>query len=157
MPNVLQPTVVQVEAPQATVVHVGTPGLQGSPGPPGPAGPAGSSVEVLTASMPISAFRCVSVSPDGDASHTDPNSLPSVESIVGISATAAAMAGQSINVTIRGRVVNPAWSFTPYEPVFVAAGGVVTQTPSSSLVSRQIGVALSAHAIFFFPLQPFFF
>lgn len=154
MPDVLQPTVVQVEAPQTTVVHVGTPGLQG---PPGPMGPAGSSVEVLTAAMPVSAFRCVSVSPDGYATHTDPNSLSAMDSIAGISATAAAMAWQSINVTIRGRVVNPAWSFTPYEPVFVAAGGVVTQTPPSSLVSRQIGVALSAHAIFFSPLQPFFF
>lgn len=154
MPScVIQPTVVQVEAPQTTVVHVGTPGLQG---PPGPMGPAGSSVEVLTAAMPVSAFRCVSLLPDGRAALTDPLDDVSMQAIAGLSTSAAGAAGASINVG-RGFIQNPAWSLAPNSPIFVGADGALTQSPPTAIVSRQVGIALSATSIHFNPLQPFFF
>lgn len=55
-------------------------------------------------------------------------------------------AGSVVTYTTLGPVENPAWSWTPLQPIYLGNGGVLTQTPPDSSTCAfllQVGVALS--------------
>lgn len=120
----------------------------GVQGPPGPPGPAGTLVNSSTAVTALSAYKVVSADGTGVAI-TDPMSIMSVDTILGITTTAAATPGMSVNFQTSGLVVNPAWSFIPDQPVFCGFGGSLTQEPPAAPISRQLGVAVAPDRVFF--------
>lgn len=114
---------------------------QGMSGPPGPSGEFLASV----ATEAISALRVVA-STSGGVDLVDPSILSSVSRIVGVSVHAAA-SGAALTVRRSGIMSDPAWSWTPGQPLFAGAAGVLTAVAPSSVAIRQVAVAVDATTI----------
>ncbi len=127
-------------APTTTVIYGGL------SGPVGPAGPSGAEALTRTALGSVQAFYVVSSINATQVAHTDPSSLESITSSLGISLQSATN-GNSVDIKTNGVVNENSWSWTPDLPVFVGSGGQLTQTAPSSGYLRRVGVALSATSI----------
>ncbi len=94
----------------------------------------GFSTTVLAA-QPLGGHRAVTV----DGFHADPEDA---DSLAGIT-TAAGAAGSVVDVVVKGPMVEPSWNWTPGQPVFIGALGVLTQNPSTTGLIRRIAWAVS--------------
>lgn len=110
-------------------------------GPAGRDGTQGGEVATFIAGAVLSGHRALYS--DGAAvryaSADDPSSA---ERCVGISLQAAAPGGEVL-VRRAGLLIEATWTWTP-GPVFLAAGGVMSQTAPDSGVLLQLGIALDA-------------
>ncbi len=142
-----QTTVVQTSATSVTVVTVA------EQGPAGPAGPAGGSVAVqgYVATVTVSAYPAVAAIAGGIALG-DSAQAALAGAIVGI-ATAGTAAGSSCPVQYAGELTYNGWTWVMGKPIFVGAGGVLTQTPPATGFLQSVGTPTSATSLFI-NLQP---
>ena len=112
----------------------------GPTAPPGPPGIPGGRV-TATAGQTLSGHRAVAFSDAGEVVYADNATPGHAWASVGITA-AAALSGADVEVVTAGELVEPSWSWTPGLPVFVGAGGVLTQDAPQDpgVFCRVIGV-----------------
>ena len=102
----------------------------------------------LVAHTGVSGHRAVMATPLG-AAHADPANAGAV---VGISKNAAA-AGDLVGIATQGTLTEPTWTWTPGQPVFFIADGLLTQTVPTTVAVMPIGTALTPTSIFINPLH----
>lgn len=96
----------------------------------------------ITAKQVMGAYRAVGY----DGFYTQPDA-DSLATYAGVSRMAT-IVDDPINVVRQGLMTEPAWTWTPDAPIFIAANGVLTQTlPSAGNPVRRIGWAISATEI----------
>ncbi len=137
-----------IEVPEIIVVTVG------ESGPRGIQGESGGETQEYTASEAMSAYRVVVI--DGDTAVRLASNLNAAHRsvVLGITETAAAALG-TVRVRRIGKIENAVWAWAPFEPVFVGAAGVLTQTPPAApaVFSQIIAMAMSATALFVWPRE----
>ena len=112
-------------------------------GPPGPAGPSGTSVFDLNADASnISAFTAVAVQ-NGALVAGDSSNTQLFGAIAGV-ATNSAQSGMSVAVQASGLLSYNGWNWTLGQPVFVGAGGILTQTAPTTGFAQVAGYPVSA-------------
>lgn len=121
------PTVV-IQPQLSRTVEVITAGPQGPTGPSGPPGPAGGNVIALPAATALGGHRVVRSTGDGRCGYASADNPLHGDDVLGIT-LGAAVAGANANVQVAGEVTEPSWAWTPQEPVFLGANGVLTQEP----------------------------
>jgi hypothetical protein len=138
-----QPTLVQVTVTRRERQYV-TAGRQGPPGVRGPIGPPGGTHFVDSAVVALGGQRAVAPAAAGlvYADHADPTR----DQAVGIT-TGATAAGEPAVVQTVGRMDEPSWSWTPHEPIWLSADGLLTQAPPTAGALVCLGVALSPSAM----------
>lgn len=93
----------------------------------------------ITAQEVINAFRAVGY--DGYFTQPDADSLSRYAGVTRM----ATVIGDPINVVRSGLMTENGWNWTPNQPVFISANGVLTQTqPSVGNPIRRIGWAITA-------------
>ena len=109
-------------------------------GPQGPQGTPGTNATATTviAAVPLGGFRAVI----DDGNYADGTNM---DRYIGVTKSAVA-AGLAVEVQKDGPLTDPSFSFTPGQPVFASASGVLSQTPSSVNI-RRIGWASTATTI----------
>lgn len=90
----------------------------------------------------IGGHRLVALDTAGKAVYTT-----DYKTIVGMTINAADT-DDPVGVVVAGPVTEPSWSWTPGEPLFAAANGLMTQTPPTTGTLLQVGVATSETSIF---------
>lgn len=140
---------VEVSVPSPVVIEVTT----GLIGPPGPTGPSGSANVTGMAVQPVSALRAISRIGTG-VEHTDVSSLNSLSKFEGVSINAAGV-GFEVTIFKSGLLTDVSWNWTDGLPIFIGAGGVLTQTPSALIASQEVAIAVSPTSILLKP-QPLF-
>lgn len=128
--------------------------LIGGTGPAGPPGPAGGSMLDLPASGTIGGHKAVCNS-NGSAVYADHTDSSTAHTLVGISYNAAAD-GDTVSIVTGGPVIEPTWSWTPQQPLYVGTGGNLTQTAPTSGYIRRIGFAQTSTTVFVQIFQPLF-
>lgn len=118
--------------------------VSGRQGPPGPAGPTGVSEQVFTADGAVSALRVV-VLDAGGLNYAQPDAAD-VFRLVGISKTSGA-SGSDITVVTGGSMYEATWNWDTTKPIYLAADGVLTQTPPPSGWHVEVGHPYSATRI----------
>lgn len=113
-------------------------------GPPGPPGPGGTFLETVAVG-PISALRVVAAGGAG-AELVNPASVASMARMIGVTVNAAGN-GAALTVRRSGLMTDQSWSWTPAQPIFCGAGGVLTHVAPTSVAIRQVAVAVSATTI----------
>lgn len=92
----------------------------------------------------VGAFAAVGPDAAGQLVTCSCDTLSDALRVQGVS-LASAVAGGGVNVRTAGLVENPAWTFTPNQPVFVGLNGALTQSlPVSAVFSRVVGLAVGA-------------
>ncbi len=127
---------------EPTIVQVTVPGLQG---PPGPSGAAGVQTLTLPASHDLSGHRAVVATAAG-AAYADPGDPSYQDAVIGIT-TGAALAGETVSIQAAGEMVEPSWSWTPGQPIFVGASGALTQSPPANGWVQIVALAVTATRI----------
>ncbi|WP_103018103.1 hypothetical protein [Alicycliphilus denitrificans] len=131
--------VVEHEAtPETIVVTRGIPGPRGQQGIPGPAGGAAF---VRQTDAPLSALCVVWEDAAGVVRPVDYDDMDHVYLISGLTLTATPSAGD-VTVQRSGPVDDTAWTWTP-GPVYLGAGGALTQAPPADGFDILIGYAVS--------------
>lgn len=134
-------------------IHVVAVGQQGPPGIQGPAGPAGASVTTYVAGEALGGNRAVKADASGQAVYAT-NTDAASQHLLGVT-TGAASAAANVGVQRAGVMVEPSWSWTPNQPVFLGVNGVLTQTyPTGALLSIIVGFALTPTSIHLSPREP---
>lgn len=98
----------------------------------------GFSTTVLAAE-PLGGHRAVTVT----GFHANPEDA---DLLAGIT-SAAGVLGSTVDVVVKGFVEEGSWNWTPDQPIFLGAAGVLTQNPSTTGTIRRIAWAVSATAI----------
>ena len=96
---------------------------------------------------PISSARVVYASAAG-IDLADKDTLTVQDKILGLTLTSAAGAGESVTILGEGYSVDPSYSFSP-GAIWLGNSGLLTQTPPTSGLWIQLGVALSATELYF--------
>lgn len=147
MPNKVVATV------EVRDIHVVAQGQQGPPGAQGPPGPAGASVTSYVAGETLGGNRAVKANVSGQAVYAT-NTDAASQHLLGVT-TGAAVFGDNVSVQRSGVMVEPSWSWSPNQPVFLGANGVLTQTyPTGALLSIIVGFALTPTSIHLSPREP---
>lgn len=111
----------------------------------------------VIADADLSGHRLVAPQADSGVLYASSGSLADLSRPVWLT-TGAIMTGQSGLVTYLGSVAEPSWSWTPGQPVYLGAAGVLTQTVPSLAggfaFSLQVALATSATELFFNPKSP---
>lgn len=68
------------------------------------------------------------------------------DAVVGIT-TGSATPGGEVTVRTDGVMIEPSWTWTPEEPVFLGLNGLITQTAPATGVVVELGVALTTTSI----------
>ena len=105
----------------------------------------------MTAGESLSALRAVTVGSDGRVIYADVMDV-ATRNVIGVTETAAAE-DATVRIRHQHHLTDSSWSWTPGQPVYVGAGGVLTQTPPSATYIVHVGVAISATSIFI-DIQP---
>lgn len=111
-------------------VEVITAGPQGRRGEAGPIGPAGGNVLALPAATTLGGHRVVRSTGNGMCGYASAADLTHGDDVLGVTLGAVTV-GANANVQVAGEVIEPSWSWTPQEPVFLGLDGVLTQDPLS--------------------------
>lgn len=122
---------------------------------PGPQGPASDTTITLPAGAALSGHRVIAWE-SGEARHADPTLLTDGQRVIGISLNAA-LIGDPVMVRQFGLVVDASLALTPGLPVFLGAGGTLTQTPPASpgaAYQLRIGSALATDTLLVRISQP---
>lgn len=77
----------------------------------------------------------------------------SEDSVVGIT-TGAAAAGAKVSVRTFGQLSETSWSWTPNEPIYLAANGLLSQSPPTTGAVVVLAHALSSTSLFIRIQQP---
>lgn len=134
-------------------LFVVTAGEQGPAGPQGPPGPSGDSVIAYIAGETLGGNRAVKADATGKAVYAT-NTDTGSQHLLGVT-TGAAVLGASVDVQRSGIMVEPSWSWTPSQPVFLGVNGVLTQVfPTGALLSIIVGFALTPTSIHLSPREP---
>lgn len=104
-------------------------------------------IVALASSSAIVSYRAISsFDYTQDASYTNPSSLPSMMSYLGVSISTA-IPGQNFSIQQIGVIENTNWNLTPDLPLFVSELGILTQVQPVSGFSLVIGIAISSTQI----------
>lgn len=136
------PSIVVLENEPLVVVSVGEQGPAGVPGAPGPSG---ASVLELVAGEALSGHRVVTTNAGGAVVYASNTVLADALTVLGLTIGAASN-GAAVFVQVGGEIVEPSWTWAPHAPVYLAANGLLTQTPpvSPAVFSLVIGFAATA-------------
>jgi hypothetical protein len=99
--------------------------------------------ETLIAAAPIGGHRVVSRVSDTEVAHTNYFSYNSCRGIVGISLGAASL-GAPVTVRKDGLLIEPSWSWTPDQDIYLTFSGQLTQTIPAAEHLICVGVAITA-------------
>lgn len=133
--------VIERDGPPKQIVLQGQQGPAGTPGEPGPAG--GSAVQRI-AGETLSSLRVV-YEQDGQVLSLDNSDTDHIYQLLGVTLSAAT-AGSQINVQTMGSIDDSGWAWTP-GPIYLGAGGAITQTPATDGHLVFLGAATSATRI----------
>ncbi len=129
-------------------------GHQGPPGPQGNQGLAGESdVTELNAAENLTAYRVVQMSGLGTAQLADRTVLAHIGRVIGITEEAASM-GAPVRIRREGFMTVIGWTWTPNQPIFLGANGMLTQTQPTSGVIQVVAVATGTASIFVHIREP---
>lgn len=78
----------------------------------------------------------------GQAFYADQGN-PAKTAVIGIT-TGAANLGATVTIATAGEIIEPSWSWTPQQAVFLSTNGVLTQTPPMSGALIEVGLATAA-------------
>ena len=96
----------------------------------GPAGPPATD-QTATAATVLGGHRVVTLNADGEAEYADPSDPATYGTVVGIT-TGAALAGAAVQIRSVGQMIEPSWSWTPGDLLFLGTDGTITATPPTS-------------------------
>lgn len=145
--------ITELEDTKVVITHRGPVGPQGEQGIPGEC--ATVFFDVI-AGMTLSGHRIVVPQPDLTVVYADNDNMSHIRLPMWLT-LGAATAGQPVTVHALGTVVEPGWSWTPGEPIYLGDDGIPTQTtPDISTATFLIEVALaeSDTVIFYNPKIP---
>lgn len=109
-------------------------------------------LSMLAGADGVSGHRALVTNPDGTVAHA---TLALADSYVGVSQGATAP-GDAVSVAHQGQITEPTWVWTPGLPVFFGDGGVLTQSPPTTICVAHIGVAILPTTILLSKTQPVF-
>lgn len=138
--------------PPDVVLSLGT-FLRGETGPAGPGGPGAGAVQsvIANAGAALGGHRMVGANSAGDYTYVGPNVLLDALRAVGMTTGAAAL-GAPVTVQTRGPITEPTWAWTPDQPIYLAANGLLTQTAplaaSGAIFQMVVGVALTPTSMY---------
>lgn len=139
-----------IEIQDLTVVSVGE---QGPPGQPGPPGVSGSATAQYVAGEALGGNRCVKLDAAGLAMYASNLDTASLGGFVGVSVGAVGMA-ELVTVQYYGLMVEPSWSWTPGQLVFLGTNGLLTQVPPSAPAFQLVvGYAPTATSVIIAPRE----
>lgn len=127
--------------------------VQGPPGPPGATGPAGGVALMVVVGEPVGGHRGVVLDVAGLARYASNTDIAHFGRLAGVTAGAAST-GTETMVVRAGVMMEPSWAWAPDAPVFLSAGGLLTQSPPTTGFLQVVGVALSATTLFVNPREP---
>lgn len=154
MTSILSTGIRAGQGPVIDVTVVG-PG-RGPVGPQGAPGTSGSIAQAYPAQGPISGHRAVAVTAAGAVQHADAATPAHALRMAGISLNAAVDGGDVV-VTASGPVIEPTWSWTPDQPVYLGlAGALIQSAPTSAAYLLVVGWAVSPTCLFVNPQPPIF-
>lgn len=134
--------IAAVPLPDTGAVAVPVPGPAGPPG-----GGSGSSVIVTgTAGVDLSGHQAVVRQADGTFVYADNTTPAHLALPVGIT-SGAATSGDQVQVVMFGELTEPSWTWAP-GPIFLGAGGALTQTVPDSGFLAQLAAATGATTVF---------
>lgn len=131
------------------VALVGVPGPAGPPGPPGSGGAV--TLSLAAGASGVSGHRVVAAI-GGVAVHADIADPAHADAVIGLSLGAAA-GGAPATIQASGEVAESSWAWTPGQPLFVAAGGMLSHTAPAAGWTQLIAVAISSTRILLNPRQ----
>jgi len=123
-----------------TIGPIGPPGEDGAQGPEGPSGTTNATVNIV-ATEDIPEFVAVTTS----GKTADSGEFAHLGKVVGV-AIAAIANGFSGSVQMLGELVNPAWTWTSGDSIFVNGSGLSSIAPSTGW-SKKMGTAKNATTI----------
>jgi hypothetical protein len=126
------------------IVRVSPIGQRGPKGDTGSGG--GDSTIIKQADGAISGHRIVRQTGVNGISYVDVTDASQVTSALGMTENAASDGGD-VTVRIEGEVTEGSWSWTPLQPIYLSANGMMTQTPPTSPGAAfvlSVGYALSS-------------
>lgn len=143
-------TLVVQTTQYGTVVLGGAQGPQGIPG-------ESSVLTTLIASTNISGDRGIVLNSAGQAIYADNTTMSHGNKFAGVS-QGAATSGTAVSIKSFGEMTEPTWNWTVDEPVYLGAGGLLTQTVpvSPAKFSIIVGMATAATKLFINPMPPIF-
>ena len=92
---------------------------------------------------------------DDGIRYADASDTLNADATLGITA-GAALAGAAVFVVTHGVMVEGSWNWTPRDPVYLGAGGALTQTPPATGLVLVVAIALTATSIEVRIQQPIF-
>lgn len=101
----------------------------------------------------IGGHRAVVIDASGLAWYADRATADNMLRIAGIT-QGAVILGDSAVITVKGKLVEPTWAWTPYLPIFLEHSGLLTQTPPTDGFQIVLGTALNPTTIFVNPSAP---
>jgi hypothetical protein len=119
---------------------------KGRPGKDGANGSGGDTTIAKKADGSISGHRIVRQTGVDTVGYVDVTDATQVTSALGMSENGASDGGD-VTVRIEGEITEASWSWTPLLPIYLAANGMMTQTPPTSPGSAfvlSVGYALSS-------------
>lgn len=98
-----------------------------------------------TAGQALGGHRVVKITPTG-FDYADNQNITDMPSVIGIT-LGAASAGSEVKVAIAGKIVEPSWSFTVGQNIYLSTNELLTQTPPTSGFLFSLGKAISPTSI----------
>jgi hypothetical protein len=132
---------------QVRDIQIVTVGEQGPPGATGADGSDGNSNITKTAGVSLGGHRAVVLNSSGEAIYADSSILTHRDKVLGVT-TGAASATADATIRTYGELVEPSWTWTLDEPVFLGLTGLLTQTVPTSGFVQRIGFPLTATSLF---------
>lgn len=103
-----------------------------------------------TAASALSGHRVVTPAPDGSLDYASNDSVDHVHAPLWVTASAAS-SGAQLEALMFGPMIEPSWSWTPHQPVYLGTNGVLTQSlpaaPGAVFIA-QVGTATSPTSLF---------
>ncbi len=147
-PAVAPPPSVTQDVTSTTLVQANGPkGDAGPAGPQGPQGPAGGTAPTRVADTALSGHRIVRATGADTAGYADATQADQGDEVLGMTLGSAA-AGEPAAYLDNGDVIEPGWTWTPLQPLYLGANGLLTQSPPNpadgARFSLVVGFATSA-------------
>jgi hypothetical protein len=102
------------------------------------------------AASALSGHRVVTPAPDGLLDYASNNDPGDVNAPLWVTASAASQ-GSAVEALMFGSMIEPTWTWTPSQPVYLGTNGVLTQTPPAApgaAFLAQVGMATSPISLF---------
>ena len=107
------------------------------------------SLIVKPAGAAIGGHRLVYIGSDGKAHYASNTISEDLHRTIGITLNAAEL-DASLSIQYQGEITESSWAWTMYQPIYMGADGLLTQTPPSSpaLFQRIVGFPTSTTSMF---------